>query len=224
MDLCTVDAAVGRKPGCVVLYADTTISSIHCKISLASASGQTGLQMWLEDCSVNGTYVNAQKIGRGNKVRLHQDDQIGLLKACGGLEPPPYAFVFKDLTAGLSAADFPLLSGGSGSVAGTPVKASRNNTAEALALTPRMASERDLAATERDVAAPPTNARPSTTPGSAKSTSSAMASAADEFDQVESICLSTCLYIYLSIHLYLSIYILSLYMYTPVAVLRVLSE
>jgi hypothetical protein len=116
------EVAVGRKPGCLVLYADTTISSVHCKLSLA-AGGSAGAdgrspraptgsvvpQVWLEDCSVNGTYVNAQKIGRGNKVRLCHGDKIGLLKPCGGAEAPPYAFLFHDLTAGLAAEDFPLL-------------------------------------------------------------------------------------------------------------------
>uniref|UniRef100_A0A7S3WK80 FHA domain-containing protein n=1 Tax=Strombidinopsis acuminata TaxID=141414 RepID=A0A7S3WK80_9SPIT len=91
IDLCKAEAAIGRKPGCLVLYQDTTISSTHCKLSLTVAStagaaarpatGQLVMQVWLEDCSVNGTYVNAQKIGRGNKVRLADGDKIGLLKA-----------------------------------------------------------------------------------------------------------------------------------------------
>jgi hypothetical protein len=121
VELRKAEVAVGRKPGCLVLYADTTISSVHCKLSLAAggagadgrsprvATGQLVPQVWLEDCSVNGTYVNAQKIGRGNKVRLSHGDKIGLLKPCGGAEAPPYAFLFHDLTAGLAAEDFPLL-------------------------------------------------------------------------------------------------------------------
>lgn len=164
VELRKAEVAVGRKPGCLVLYADTTISSVHCKLSLA-AGGAAGAecrsprapfgplvpQVWLEDCSVNGTYVNAQKIGRGNKVRLSHGDKIGLLKPCGGAEAPPYAFIFHDLTAGLAAEDFPLL--GVRAPPSQPTTPSQASTP--LAPTPHPA--------ERETPAPPHSLSRSTT-------------------------------------------------------------
>ena len=81
------------------------VSSQHCKLALVRDAAAGKCEVWLEDCSNNGTFVNEAKVGKGNKVRLHEDDKVGLLAACGGEEPPLYAYVFQDLTAELSAAE-----------------------------------------------------------------------------------------------------------------------
>jgi serine/threonine-protein kinase Chk2 len=51
-----------------------TISKIHCKIVKAAP------EVYLEDHSFNGTYVNSEKIGRGNRRILRNYDQISLVK------------------------------------------------------------------------------------------------------------------------------------------------
>jgi serine/threonine-protein kinase Chk2 len=50
-----------------------TISKKHCKIVKATP------EVYLEDYSFNGTYVNSEKIGRGNKRILKNHDQISLV-------------------------------------------------------------------------------------------------------------------------------------------------
>jgi len=50
-----------------------TISKKHCKIVKATP------EVYLEDLSFNGTYVNSEKIGRGKKRILKNNDQISLV-------------------------------------------------------------------------------------------------------------------------------------------------
>ena len=50
-----------------------TISKRHCRIVKATS------EVYLEDYSFNGTYVNSEKIGRGNRKILKHNDQISLV-------------------------------------------------------------------------------------------------------------------------------------------------
>jgi len=50
-----------------------TISKKHCKIVKAAP------EVYLEDLSFNGTYVNNEKIGKGKKRILKNNDQISLV-------------------------------------------------------------------------------------------------------------------------------------------------
>ncbi|EOD08254.1 hypothetical protein EMIHUDRAFT_460000 [Emiliania huxleyi CCMP1516] len=91
VDLTEGEHIVGRRPECLVVYTDNRISSTHFKISLRNSSdlGKRAFDVCLEDCSANGTYLNAQLVGKGNFCFLFQRDEIGLLKPCGGDEQPP---------------------------------------------------------------------------------------------------------------------------------------
>ncbi|EOD24230.1 hypothetical protein EMIHUDRAFT_457806 [Emiliania huxleyi CCMP1516] len=111
VDLTEGEHIVGRRPECLVVYTDNRISSTHFKISLRNSSdlGKRAFDVCLEDCSANGTYLNAQLVGKGNFCFLFQRDEIGLLKPCGGDEQPPYAYIFHDLTGGCTADHFPFL-------------------------------------------------------------------------------------------------------------------
>ncbi|XP_043192588.1 serine/threonine-protein kinase Chk2-like isoform X1 [Amphibalanus amphitrite] len=53
-----------------------TISKTHLKVVRAEAS--TGWHVYLEDLSSNGTFVNGELVGRGNKVALKNNDEISL--------------------------------------------------------------------------------------------------------------------------------------------------
>jgi len=127
IDLCHVEVLIGRKDSCQVVYStDNTISSVHCTISLSRSEGQPEgeeddeyepagnqpmLTVWIQDCSANGTYLNSDRLEKGQKTQLRQNDEIGLLKQCGGPTPPPYGFVFQDCTATLSRAEIAALFG-----------------------------------------------------------------------------------------------------------------
>ena len=110
IDLTAPSASIGRKEGCTEKISDNTVSSVHCRIKLVQDGGSafnedggSALTVWLEDTSANGTYVNSQKVGKGNHVRLRPNDEIGLIRPCGGAERPPWAFIFQDFTDELSA-------------------------------------------------------------------------------------------------------------------------
>lgn len=54
-----------------------TISKRHCKIVKADILSATS-EVYLEDYSSNGTYVNSEKVGKGKKRILKNNDQISL--------------------------------------------------------------------------------------------------------------------------------------------------
>ena len=119
MDLQSEEFLIGRKDGCHIRYhTDNTISSVHCKLSVmrttaaaddddddVSSMTHNFLTMWVEDCSANGTYLNHERLAKGEKVQLQQNDEIGLLKPPGGAEVPPYSFIFQDYSAHLNEED-----------------------------------------------------------------------------------------------------------------------
>ena len=155
IDLTTPEALVGRKDGCLEKISDNTISSVHCRITIIQLSddalddddARSNLEVWLEDSSANGTFVNAQKVGKGNRVRLSQNDEIGLIKPCvSGAERPPWAFIFQDFGADLSAAEVAAVFG-----APQPVAALSQPAAQPIA-TPRV---HEPAAISLPLAAPP---------------------------------------------------------------------
>lgn len=110
IELTTEEFVVGRKESCQLIYSkDNTISAVHCKISISRSCGRGGeedyeegssssilptLTAWVQDCSVNGTFLNNDKLMKGEKVQLNQNDEIGLLKPCRGSTAPPYAFIY----------------------------------------------------------------------------------------------------------------------------------
>jgi len=114
VDLVGPEVLFGRKEGCHVRYAnDSSISSLHCCLYVAPCNSG-GMQAWIEDLSVNGTFVNGLKIGKGRKLELQNLDEITLLKPS---EPygatPPYAFLLHlDSRLGSAPNAMPPVSGG----------------------------------------------------------------------------------------------------------------
>ena len=113
VDICSREASIGRKEECLISYKENTISSVHCKITIqqstSAGAGGPSFEVWLEDCSVNGTFVNAQKVGKGKKVPLAQNDEIGILNKL--VNNPPYAFIFQDFTKELTGGELSSLLG-----------------------------------------------------------------------------------------------------------------
>ena len=118
VELRTSEFLIGRKDNCHEKIADQIVSSVHVRITLMrSSEDDDALEVRLEDNSANGTYVNAQKVGRGNCVTLVGNDEIGFVKPCGGAERPPWGFMFQDFTNELSHAQIAAIFGGGGASA-----------------------------------------------------------------------------------------------------------
>ena len=139
-----VELAIGRKETCQERISDNTVSTVHCRITLKRAGHvpdeplafygcdddgfdddedmppRSRTEVWIEDCSSNGTFVNSQKLGKGSRVRLAQNDEIGLIRACGGAERPPYAFIFQDFSAELEPHELMALLNPSAAVTAPP--------------------------------------------------------------------------------------------------------
>ena len=67
---------IGRGEECNIKFTFSqvteAISRKHCKFV------KTALEVYLEDISFNGTYVNGEKIGRRKRIILKNNDQISL--------------------------------------------------------------------------------------------------------------------------------------------------
>ena len=103
IDLAEDQLLIGRTSKCKIRYADTTVSSVHAKLSFARETGE----VWLEDCSVNGTWLGARRIGKGKVVRLHDGDIFSLLRSDSGSTPPQYSYSIELLAGSGSAAPRP---------------------------------------------------------------------------------------------------------------------
>ncbi|XP_013386116.1 serine/threonine-protein kinase Chk2 [Lingula anatina] len=83
-DLTKEEYTFGRADSCDFIFPNVkgkcqsyrTYSSIHFKIFRQQTS--TGVFIFLEDTSSNGTFVNGSKVGKGNKQVLSNNDEIAL--------------------------------------------------------------------------------------------------------------------------------------------------
>ncbi|CAE7028143.1 fhkE [Symbiodinium natans] len=66
---------IGRRPANTIVCNDISVSGKHCEILIASASLAR-----IYDCSTNGTYVNDERIAKGDPTELHIGDIISLTK------------------------------------------------------------------------------------------------------------------------------------------------
>ena len=91
------EVAIGRGEGSYERIADNTISSTHCRITVRRTPADVALdeedddddvvpivprlvaEVWIEDCSANGTFLNSQRLGKGKSARLTQNDEIGFI-------------------------------------------------------------------------------------------------------------------------------------------------
>jgi len=61
-----------------VVFKDPGVSGKHCRIFKEDNNGGSPI-VFIEDISTNGTYVDGEKIGKGNKLLLHNGAEISLL-------------------------------------------------------------------------------------------------------------------------------------------------
>jgi hypothetical protein len=123
IELTSTEFVIGRDPKSNEVYNNPQLSSTHCKIVLkrpseesrAAADEDDGdepiAEVWLYDLSSNGTFLNHQKVGKGNSVRMKQNDEIGFIKPSGGANPPPFAFIFQEFIGDLEPYELEALIG-----------------------------------------------------------------------------------------------------------------
>ena len=65
-----------------VEVCDTRVSRLHCTIRLEAPPGSSaGLQAVLEDHSSNGTYINDEKVQKGEAVPLSSGSKVSLVRS-----------------------------------------------------------------------------------------------------------------------------------------------
>ena len=122
IELTRAEFVIGRNTGVHERYDDRQVSATHCKIILKrpeprifeDEDDDRVAQVWLEDFSSNGTFLNNQRLGKGNRAKMEQNDEIGFIRACGGVQSPPYSFIFQDFTADLELHELDSLLGTAG--------------------------------------------------------------------------------------------------------------
>lgn len=98
LDLVKDEYTFGRGDNCDVAFNNSgkrnqcfqAYSKVHFKLIRKSTS--TGMHVFLEDASSNGTFVNGEKVGKGNRQVLGNNDEIALAMKKNK------AFVFMDLS------------------------------------------------------------------------------------------------------------------------------
>ena len=83
-----------------VEVTDTRVSRLHCTIRLEAPSDvHTGLQAVLEDHSSNGTYIDDERVQRGQAVPLHSGSKVSLVRSVTPWVERCFTFWEGDLTA-----------------------------------------------------------------------------------------------------------------------------
>ncbi|CAM9269823.1 unnamed protein product [Discosporangium mesarthrocarpum] len=104
------EVVLGRGKACEVVINDKKVSSNHCRIYCEVPPGPVGaMEVYIEDTSVNGTWVNqATRLTKGARRLLNSGDEISLLNphkkkagGAGGLKGNRGPQVDADAEAGL---------------------------------------------------------------------------------------------------------------------------
>lgn len=73
---------IGRSQQCDVIYEHVRISNRHCKIYCERERENSPLEVFIEDSSANGTFINKTiKLQKGTRRLLHTGDEISLISA-----------------------------------------------------------------------------------------------------------------------------------------------
>jgi hypothetical protein len=73
---------IGRSQQCDVLFEHVRISNRHCKIYCERERENSPLEVFIEDSSANGTFINKTiKLQKGSRRLLHTGDEISLISA-----------------------------------------------------------------------------------------------------------------------------------------------
>eukprot|EP01118_Nematostelium_gracile_P013043 TRINITY_DN4871_c0_g1_i1.p1 TRINITY_DN4871_c0_g1~~TRINITY_DN4871_c0_g1_i1.p1 ORF type:complete len:513 (-),score=103.21 TRINITY_DN4871_c0_g1_i1:1072-2610(-) len=83
IDLVNDEILIGRRKDCLVTFDDLRISGKHCRIFRSFSESQTdspnAFDIYIEDLSSNGTFLNGKKLGKGNRGLVKTGDEISLV-------------------------------------------------------------------------------------------------------------------------------------------------
>ncbi|WAR03859.1 CHK2-like protein [Mya arenaria] len=77
-DLNKEEYSFGRGENCDVPFNNNGSKKHQCFQAYSKQTTTTGVHVFLEDFSSNGTFINGDKVGKGNKQVLANNDEIGL--------------------------------------------------------------------------------------------------------------------------------------------------
>jgi len=73
IEISNFEISIGRNPECTIVFNQTEISGVHCKIFITQG------QITIQDLSSNGTFVNAVLVGKNHFHGLKNGDVISLV-------------------------------------------------------------------------------------------------------------------------------------------------
>ncbi|KAF8143363.1 kinase-like domain-containing protein [Mycena galopus ATCC 62051] len=98
-----LEFTIGRHSDNIVNFAGFKISNHHAKIRWNGLQNAASI-ITIEDTSSNGTFINGEKIGRGQKRLLRDGNEVAFGVATRSLEEDgafDYRFIFRDLVPGV---------------------------------------------------------------------------------------------------------------------------
>ncbi|KAN0003992.1 hypothetical protein ACTFIZ_010165 [Dictyostelium cf. discoideum] len=89
------ECSFGRNPTCQVIFNNNTISFKHCRVYRKKNEDQVDYSFFLDDYSINGTFVNRKRVGKGNTVPIVNGDEISL-STIQQSDPTRIVYIFYD--------------------------------------------------------------------------------------------------------------------------------
>eukprot|EP01113_Clastostelium_recurvatum_P032258 TRINITY_DN4119_c0_g1_i1.p1 TRINITY_DN4119_c0_g1~~TRINITY_DN4119_c0_g1_i1.p1 ORF type:complete len:602 (-),score=149.06 TRINITY_DN4119_c0_g1_i1:64-1869(-) len=77
IELIKDEVIIGRRPGCDYILKDPRISGVHFRLSRIQSIDDKN-NVYIEDCSTNGTWINSKVLGKGRKTILRNTDKVSL--------------------------------------------------------------------------------------------------------------------------------------------------
>ena len=78
LELTEAVSTLGRSPASTFVFSECTVSGTHCRITCEAGEGPGRLNVWIEDLSSNGTFLNDTMLGRNVRTRLKPNDQVAV--------------------------------------------------------------------------------------------------------------------------------------------------
>jgi hypothetical protein len=101
---------IGRDPlMCSLMIRDERVSLHHCRLSYDIITND----VYIDDWSTNGTYINGRRLGDGSRTLLHDNDRISFVLSC---EPELFEIALRFRSSPDKRAAIAAAGGGSGTV------------------------------------------------------------------------------------------------------------
>ncbi|KAJ5080247.1 serine/threonine-protein kinase fhke-related [Anaeramoeba ignava] len=88
---------IGRNLNCSRVFTDRRISTNHCSIfKKPEPNNPNHILIYIKDTSTNGTFINNNKLKKGQQTVLYDSDQISLGSFSGSHIPPVVTYAFRN--------------------------------------------------------------------------------------------------------------------------------